>query len=297
MAYVRFWQDEVKSYLADIADSEPLSSKREKELAKRIKVGDIAARNELVKANLRFVVFVAKEYQNRGLPIGELISVGNVGLIVAAERFDGEKGFKFISYAVWWIRQAILQALVEQSRIVRLPINKVGLLMEIFKMEEALWQDGIEEPSAEDLAGILDVKVEEIREALLAGRNAMSLDSRFEEEGDRRNLLEVIPSHEEPPDVFLESEDFVRIISEELSYLEDREARILRLYFGLNGEEPMTLEKIGVLFGLTRERIRQLKERALAKLRHPTHRGKLAVFVGGEEEKKFNNSRSKETEP
>lgn len=282
MANAKFWQDEIDLYLADIADSNPLSSEREKELAERIKKGDTEARNELVEANLRFVVWVAKEYRNRGLPMSDIISAGNLGLIIASERFDGERGFRFISYAVWWIRQAIMQALNEQVRTIRLPTSRIGLIDKINETEETLSQNGVEFPSPEDFAAAIGVKVKEIRETLLAGMNTVSLDSEFRD-SDERNLLDVIPDESELPDISLEKEELIGMIRRELSCLDDRSERILRLYFGLDGDAEVTLEEIGVLFGLTRERVRQIKEKALHSLRQPAHRRELEVFVGGEE--------------
>jgi RNA polymerase primary sigma factor len=247
-------------------------------LARRIKRGDEEARNRLVEANLRFVVSVAKEYQNRGVPLADLISAGNMGLITAAERFDEDKGFKFISYAVWWIRQAILQTLAEQSRTVRLPLNKIGLLYKISKASRALQQQRADDPNPEDIAAQLDVPVEEVKETLLCGRSVRSLDATFREEEDH-SLLDVLPDERQESPESQVMRGCLRLqIDSALDSLVGREAEILRLYFGLDGEEPMTLDQIGARFGLTRERVRQIKEKALHRLRHPSRCDQLRTY-------------------
>ena len=241
------------SYLSEIAGSTPLTSSDEIDLAARIKMGDEEARNDLVEANLRFVVSVAKEYQNRGVPLADLISAGNMGLITAAERFDQDKGFKFISYAVWWIRQAILQTLAEQSRTVRLPLNKVGLLYKISKASRAIRQERADEPDLEEVARQLEVSVEEVKDTLLSGRSVRSLDAKFQEE-EEQNLLDVLPDeNQESPEMDTMRDCMRDQIENALSGLVNREAEIIRLYFGLSGEEPMTLDQIGSRFRLTRE--------------------------------------------
>ena len=266
------------SYLGEIASSSPLSFAEEVDLARKIKQGDEDARNSLVEANLRFVVSVAKEYQNRGVPLGDLISAGNVGLITAAERFDENKGFKFISYAVWWIRQGIMQALAEQSRTVRLPLHKVGLLYKISKASRMLQQGQADDPNPEDIAKELDVPVEDVREPMMSGRALRSLDATFKEEEDH-SLLDVLPddSQESPENLVLRGCMRGKIESA-LGSLVGREAEIIRLYFGLDGEEPMTLDKIGLRYGLTRERVRQIKEKALHRLRHPSRCDQLRTY-------------------
>lgn len=262
--------DEMKQYLADIADSKPLSREREVELAKRIKRGDEEARNELVKANLRFVVSMAKQYQNRGLTLMELISAGNAGLLEAAGRFDGAKGFKFISYAVWWIRQSILQTIAEQVRTVRLPINQMALFKDVVSASRRLSQDQDGKPDIEAIAAELDMSPKEVTEVLQANRSIRSLDEASSED-DERTLLNLLPDETQvPPDVAASDNSVIEVLMAELKILGERERKILRLYFGLDGEEPMTLEAIGAEIGVTRERIRQLKERALAKLRDPS---------------------------
>ena len=280
MTRVSFWdmEDSLGNYLAEIAHSKPLSAAEEVELARKIKQGDEVARNRLVEANLRFVVSVAKEYQNRGVPLADLISAGNMGLITAAERFDEDKGFKFISYAVWWIRQAILQTLAEQSRTVRLPLNKIGLLYKISKASRLLQQARADDPNPEEIAEQLDVPVEEVKETLMCGRSVRSLDATFKEEEDH-SLLDVLPDdRQESPENMVMRGCLRGQIDAALSSLIGREAEILRLYFGLDGEEPMTLDQIGARFGLTRERVRQIKEKALHRLRHPSRCDQLRTY-------------------
>ena len=275
-----FWdmEDSLGSYLGEIANSSPLSSSEEVDLARRIKCGDEGARNALVEANLRFVVSVAKEYQNRGVPLADLISAGNMGLITAAERFDENKGFKFISYAVWWTRQAILQTLAEQSRTVRLPLNKIGLLYKISKAARLLQQERTDDPNPEDIANELDVPVEDVRETMMCGRSVRSLDATFKEEEDH-SLLDILPDErQESPENLVMRGCLRGQIDTALGSLVGREAEILRLYFGLDGEEPMTLDQIGVRFGLTRERVRQIKEKALHRLRHPSRCDQLRTY-------------------
>lgn len=256
-------------YFSDIADSQPLSRSREEELAACIKDGDMEARDELVQANLRFVIDVARGYQNRGLTLSELISAGNLGLITAAERFDGERGFKFISYAVWWIRQSILQTIAEDARTVRLPLNQLSLLKDISRTSRQLGQGREVEPDVEEIANELDLPTEQVRDILLKGRAPRSLDAVLEE-GDDRTLMNVlVDDRQRPPDADIVDRAAREQIDDVLEYLDDRERYIIRLYFGLEGEESMTLEEIGRLMQLTRERVRQLKERALKKLRDP----------------------------
>ena len=275
-----FWdmEDSLGSYLAEIAHSKPLSSADEVDLARKIKQGDERARNRLVEANLRFVVSVAKEYQNRGVPLADLISAGNVGLITAAERFDEKKGFKFISYAVWWIRQAILQTLADQSRTVRLPLNKIGLLYKISKASRLLQQERADDPRPEAIAEQLDVPVDEVKETLVCGRSVRSLDAAFREE-EEQSLLDVLPDdRQESPENLVMRGCLRGQIDSALSGLVGRESEILRLYYGLDGEESMTLEQIGARFGLTRERVRQIKEKALHRLRHPSRCDQLRTY-------------------
>ena len=276
------YQDEestLRLYFDDIASSKPLSREREVELAARIQHGDMVARDEMVQANLRFVVDVAKKYQNRGLSLSDLISAGNLGLLTAAERFDGTKGYKFISYAVWWIRQSILQSIAEHARTVRLPLNKVSLLKDISKASRKLGQGRESDPAIEEIAEELDVPAQEVLDTMLSARTVRSLDEAFEED-DERSLLNILAdSSQETPDADVLRESARVQLEEVLNGLDERELRIIRLYFGLDGNEALTLEQIGGLMGLTRERIRQLKERALSKLRHPIRNQTLKTLA------------------
>ena len=264
-------------YFDDIADSKPLSRQREVELSARIQDGDLEARDELVHANLFFVINVAKNYQNRGLPLADLISAGNVGLMTAADRFDGTKGFKFISYAVWWIRQSILQTIAEQARTVRLPMNRVSLLMDISKATRRLGRGREAEPDIEEIAAELEVPAEEVLVTMLSARTVRSLDESFEAD-DERNLLNILADTTQvDPDADVLCESAKDQLESVLNSLNQRELRIIRLYYGLDGE-ALTLEQIGDLMGVTRERVRQLKERALGCLRHPSrHRALRAL--------------------
>lgn len=260
----------LRLYFDDIADSKPLSREREVELSARIQDGDQGARDELVQANLRFVIDVAKNYQNRGLPLSDLISAGNVGLLTAADRFDGTKGYKFISYAVWWIKQSILQTIAEHARTVRLPMNKVSLLKDISKTSRRLGQGREAEPRIEEIAAELEVPKEEVLETMLSARAVRSLDESFEED-DERSLLNILSDTSQvKPDANVLCESAKDQLESVLNSLDERELRIIRLYFGLDGHEALTLEQIGDLMGVTRERVRQIKERALSRLRHPS---------------------------
>ncbi|MBT5325759.1 MAG: sigma-70 family RNA polymerase sigma factor [Gemmatimonadetes bacterium] len=266
------------SYLDDISDSTPLAAAEEAELAARIRAGDESARNELVEANLRFVVSVAKEYQNRGLSLVELISAGNVGLITASERFDETRGFKFISYAVWWVRQSILQALMEQSTV-RIPVNRLDMLSKISRTYEALQQDG-SVPSMEKVADTLGFSQDKVEQTLVDNQPIRSLDAPFED-GEERCLLDYLSLEGQltPEDevlVFTLREDIDNV----LGGLNEREAEVLRLYFGLLNEPSLTLNQIGGRFQLTRERVRQIKEIALSKLRHPRFHARLRAHAG-----------------
>lgn len=259
----------LRAYFDDIADSEPLSREREVELSARIKDGDMEARDELIQANLRFVIDVAKNYQNRGLAFPDLISAGNLGLMTAAERFDGTRGYKFISYAVWWIRQSILQTIAEHVRTVRLPLNKLSLLKDISKATRKLGQNSDTEPDVEDIAKELDLPPEVVTDAILSARPVSSLDGAFDDD-EKRSLLNVVPdANSKSPDNDLIHDSARHQLEEVLGNLEDREQKIIRLYFGLDGMEALTLEQIGEMIGVTRERVRQIKERALSRLRHP----------------------------
>ena len=273
----------LRLYFDDIADSRPLSREREVELAARIQEGDMVARDELVNANLRFVIDVAKNYQNRGLSLSDLISAGNVGLLTAAERFDGTKGYKFISYAVWWIKQSVLQSIAEHARTVRLPLNKLSLLKDISKASRKLGQGREGEPAIEEIARELDMPEQEILDTMMSARSVRSLDESFEED-DERSLLNILSDENQAtPDSHVLETSARAQLEEVLENLDERELRIIRLYFGLDGEDPLTLEQIGALMNLTRERVRQLKERALGKLRSP-ERTEALLCLRDEEE-------------
>ncbi|MCS7004748.1 MAG: sigma-70 family RNA polymerase sigma factor [Cytophagales bacterium] len=267
-------------YLQEIGKVDLLAPDEEVELAKRIREGDQQALEKLTKANLRFVVSVAKQYQNQGLSLGDLINEGNLGLIKAAQRFDETRGFKFISYAVWWIRQSILQALAEQSRIVRLPLNRVGSLNRINKTFSELEQQFEREPSPDEVAEVLDLPVSEVDGTLrLSGRH-VSMDAPFVA-GEENNLYDVIENEsEEKPDASLMNDSLRKEVQRALSTLTKREADVISLYFGLNGENAMTLEEIGEKFNLTRERVRQIKEKAIRRLRHTSRSKALKSYLG-----------------
>jgi RNA polymerase primary sigma factor len=267
-------------YLQEIGEVPLLTPEEEIELAQRIKQNDQEALEKLTKANLRFVVSVAKQYQNQGLSLGDLINEGNLGLIKAAKRFDETRGFKFISYAVWWIRQSILQALAEQSRVVRLPLNRVGALNKIGKAYSALEQEFEREPSPSEIAEQLEMTDFEVADTLKISGRHLSMDAPFSNSEDNR-LLDVIQNdHQPPPDSDLMGESLKIEIERALATLTKREAEVVRLYFGLGQEHPLTLEEIGERFNLTRERVRQIKEKAIRRLRHASRSRTLRAFLG-----------------
>lgn len=267
-------------YLQEIGKLELLTPDEEIALTCKIKQGDQTALEALTKANLRFVVSVAKQYQNQGLSLGDLINEGNLGLIKAAKRFDETRGFKFISYAVWWIRQSILQALAEHSRIIRLPINRIDTLNKIGKAHSNLEQEFEREPTPVELAQKLDLSVNEIADTLMMSGRQVSMDEPFNQE-DENGLLNVLVNDELPnPDSELMTESLKIEIEMALCSLHKREAEVIKLYFGLNQNRSMTLDEIGEKFGLTRERIRQIKEKAIRKLRHASRCKKLRAFLG-----------------
>jgi len=267
-------------YLQEIGKVDLLTPDEEVELAKRIREGDQMALEKLTKANLRFVVSVAKQYQNQGLSLGDLINEGNLGLIKAAQRFDETRGFKFISYAVWWIRQSILQALAEQSRIVRLPLNRVGSLNKISKTFSELEQKFEREPSPDELADVLEVTTSEVVDTMKISGRHVSMDAPFVQ-GEENSLLDVLENDsEETPDDGLMTDSLRREVQRALSTLTQREADVISLYFGLNGEHSMTLEEIGEKFSLTRERVRQIKEKAIRRLRHTSRSKALKPYLG-----------------
>lgn len=267
-------------YLQEIGKVDLLTADEEVVLAKRIREGDQLALEKLTKANLRFVVSVAKQYQNQGLSLGDLINEGNLGLIKAAQRFDETRGFKFISYAVWWIRQSILQALAEQSRIVRLPLNRVGSLNKISKTFSELEQKFEREPSPEELAEVLEVTAGEVVDTMKISGRHVSMDAPFVQ-GEENSLLDVLENDgEAKPDDGLMNDSLRKEVQRALSTLTQREADVITLYFGLNGEHAMTLEEIGEKFNLTRERVRQIKEKAIRRLRHTSRSKTLKPYLG-----------------
>lgn len=267
-------------YLNEISKVPMIDAQEEVELARRIREGDQAALEKLVNANLRFVVSVSKQYQNQGLTLGDLINEGNLGLIKAAKRFDETRGFKFISYAVWWIRQSILQALADQSRIVRLPLNKVGSIGRISAMAAKLEQQHEREPTAEEIAQALDIPLIEVENALRSAGRHLSIDAPLTE-GEDNTLLGVLDSNDEPrPDATLISESLQKEISRVISTLSDKERDVLRYYYGLDGGPTHTLEDISEKVGLTRERVRQIKEKALRRLRKSSKSKILKSYLG-----------------
>ena len=267
-------------YLQEIGKVDLITAEMEVELAQRIKAGDQIALEKLTKANLRFVVSVAKQYQNQGLTLPDLINEGNLGLIKAAKRFDETRGFKFISYAVWWIRQSILQALAEQSRIVRLPLNKIGSINKINKTYAFLEQAHERVPSAEEIAKELDMTVSDVKESMKNSGRHVSMDAPLVE-GEDSNLYDVLRSGESPnPDRDLMHESLPTEIERSLETLTPREADVVRLYFGLGNQHPMTLEEIGETFDLTRERVRQIKEKAIRRLKHTSRSKILKTYLG-----------------
>jgi RNA polymerase primary sigma factor len=267
-------------YLQEIGKVDLITADEEVELAQRIKAGDQLALEELTKANLRFVVSVAKQYQNQGLTLPDLINEGNLGLIKAAQRFDETRGFKFISYAVWWIRQSILQALAEQSRIVRLPLNKIGSINKINKTFAFLEQSHERPPSPEEIAKELDMTINDVKESLKNSGRHVSMDAPLVQ-GEDSNLYDVLRSSESPnPDRDLLHESLRTEIERALETLTPREADVVRLYFGLGNEHPMTLEEIGETFELTRERVRQIKEKAIRRLKHTSRSKILKTYLG-----------------
>lgn len=266
-------------YLREISQYPLITREDEVELAQKIRVGCAESLDKLVRSNLRFVVSVAKKYQNQGVSLSDLINEGNLGLIRAAHKFDETKGIKFISYAVWWIRQAILQALAEQSRIVRVPLNRAGTLHRIGKRSSALLQELGREPTVDEIAEGMDISKDEVAKTLSISQGHLSLDAPLSP-GEDNKLLDYLPDTQNPgPDDETFEHALTESIEEVLSTLKEREARILRLYFGLDGQEPMTLEEIGGMLGITRERVRQIKEKALARLRHVSRAKSLESFL------------------
>ncbi|HDP68812.1 MAG TPA: sigma-70 family RNA polymerase sigma factor [Candidatus Marinimicrobia bacterium] len=267
-------------YLEEIGKYNPLTPEEEIELAQRVKKGDREALKKLTECNLRFVVSVAKDYQGQGLPLTDLINEGNLGLIKAAERFDETRGFKFISYAVWWIRQSILQALAEHSRIVRLPLNRVGTIGKITKEAEVLERQHERAPSQDEIAEGLDMKTNEVSDAIRISRRHHSLNAPFRD-GEKNSLIDVISDDSQPmPDYHLVGESLKQEIREALCTLKEREREVIKMYFGIDREYALTLNEIGEEFNLTRERVRQIKEKAIRRLRHKSRSRKLRAYLG-----------------
>lgn len=267
-------------YLHEIGKVDLITAEEEVILAQKIRAGDQAALERLTKTNLRFVVSVAKQYQNQGLTLGDLINEGNLGLIKAAKRFDETKGFKFISYAVWWIRQSVLQAIAEQSRIVRLPLNQVGSLSKISKAYSKLEQDFEREPSPRELAHMLDTSVDKVSDTLSNAGRHVSMDAPFVQ-GEENTLLDVLENGDTPnTDSLLINESLVEEIQRSLATLTSRECEIVTLFFGLTSHSPLSLEEIGLKFDLTRERVRQIKDKALCRLRSTARNTVLKSYLG-----------------
>ena len=268
------------NYLREIADVQLLTPDQEIDFARRIKENDQRALQQLVSANLRCVVSVAKSYQNYGLSLEDLINEGNLGLMKAAYRFDETRGFKFISYAVWWIKQSILQAIAEQSRLVRLPLNRVGTLTKISKVYGMLEQEFEREPTPEEIAEVLEADSDDVSDTIRMATRAVSMDSPLQRNSESR-LIDIIKNQQEPePDSEIMNESLKEEVNHILESLNARESKILKPYFGLDGEKPHTLEEIGVKFKLTRERVRQIKEKALRRLRHSSRSKILRYYLG-----------------
>ncbi len=269
-------------YLQEIGKVDLITPDEEISLASRIKKGDQDALDKLTKANLRFVVSVAKQFQNKGLSLGDLINEGNIGLIKAAQKFDETRGFKFISYAVWWIKQSIMQAIADQSRMVRLPLNRVGAITKISKAASQLEQELERKPTHEEIAKELEMSEDEVAYALKHAGRHVSVDAPFSQsDNDKSSLLDVLSNNEQPePDNSLMNDSLKKEIDRALSTLTDREAEVIRLYFGINSEYSATLEEIGEILNLTRERVRQIKEKALMRLRHSSRSKSLKVYLG-----------------
>ncbi|MFZ2322685.1 MAG: sigma-70 family RNA polymerase sigma factor [Ignavibacteriaceae bacterium] len=269
-------------YFLEISKVDLITAEQEIELALKIKAGDLRAQEQLVKANLRFVVSVAKQFQNQGLTLGDLINEGNIGLIKAAQRFDETRGFKFISYAVWWVRQGIMQAVADQSRVVRLPLNRVGNLSKISKAYRNLEQEFERKPTTEELSQFLDMSTDEVAYALQISGRQISMDAPLKAGDENKNsLMDVLPNHDAPaPDKDLLSQSLKDEISNALRFLTEREANVIKLSFGIDADNSATLEEIGEKFNLTRERIRQIKEKALVKLRESKRSDRLKNYLG-----------------
>lgn len=267
-------------YLQDISKISMITADEEVDLAQRIKKGDQKALDKLVRSNLRFVVSVAKQYQNQGLSLSDLINEGNAGLVKAAKRFDETRGFKFISYAVWWIRQSILQALAQQSRIVRLPLNKIGSISKINKAYSYLEQAHERAPSAHEIANNLDLSVSNVKQSMKVSTKSVSMDAPFKE-GETSNLYDVVKSEESPrPDAGLIKNSLTVEVNRALETLSDKEEQVIRHFYGISVKHPKSLQEIGDAFGLTRERVRQIREKGIRKLRHTSKNKVLKTYLG-----------------
>ncbi len=270
----------LSKYLEEIGKFNPLTPDEEVELAQKVHAGDRAALKKLTESNLRFVVSVAKDYQGQGLPLTDLINEGNLGLIKAAGRFDETRGFKFISYAVWWIRQSILQALAEHSRIVRLPLNRVGTISKITKQAEILEQQNERAPRQDEIAHGLEMHTHEVLDAIRISRRHQSLNAPFRD-GEKNSLIDVIQDDGQPtPDFNIMSESLKQEIKDALNTLKERERDVIKMYFGIDREYALTLNEIGEKFNVTRERVRQIKEKAIRRLRHKSRSKKLRAYLG-----------------
>lgn len=271
----------LNTYLQDVSRIDMITAEEEVELAQRIRNGDQRALDKLTRSNLRFVISVAKQYQNQGLSLPDLINEGNVGLVKAAQRFDETRGFKFISYAVWWIRQSILQALAEQSRVVRLPLNKIGDINKIRKASIHLEQIHERPPSAEEIALELDMTITSVKQSLKNANRSLSMDAPFQEGENDNNLYDILSSSKSPnPDKELMHESLKIEINRALDTLSPREGDVVKLNFGLSGQPPMTLQEIGDTFDLSRERVRQIREKAIRRLRQESKSHILKKFLG-----------------
>ena len=278
--YVPRQQRMLDQYLDEISQVELLTPEQEVELAQRIKKGDQEALHQLVRANLRFVVSVAKKYQGQGLTLADIINEGNYGLIKAAQRFDETRGFKFISYAVWWIRQQILQSLAEQARIVRLPLNKIGSINKINKAFAKLEQEHERPPTAHELADLLEMTLDEVKTSMSNTGRHLSMDAPLRDGDDSGTMMDVMQNETPSPIETLMTDSLRREIERSLGALSGREADVIRFYFGLNGSQPHTLEEIGQKFDLTRERVRQIKEKAIKRLKHTSRSVVLRAYLG-----------------
>lgn len=269
-------------YLHDIAKQEMVTAEEEVELTNRIKQGDQVALDRLVSANLRFVVSVAKQYQNQGLTLSDLINEGNIGLIKAAKRFDETRGFKFISYAVWWIRQSILQALADQARVVRLPLNKIGTIGKLNKAMAKIEQDLGRTPTNDEIADVMDIPIKDVNQAMRSAGKHVSMDAPLVSGDDNSsNMYDLLKNTEkQSPDRQVMKESLEKEIERSLSTLKHREASIIRLYYGLGGSASLTLEEIGAVFELTRERVRQIKEKGIRRMRHASRSRMLKAYLG-----------------